>query len=286
LIGVQEIRPAMLAGGAVSLLQSGCMVVGLLWTKDPTLLVVINVISNLALNVIAYAWIERSLGHETRPIDQAAFVTFGLHQSALRFFDVVAAQTDKVLAFHMVGDVSLAMYVYATALPEQIRSLFKNFSSLITTRFVQRDLAHLKRNMMRYLLIMMACTGAVSAVYIAAAPLIYRLLFHKYVEAIAYSQVFALSIITMSSILPQTALQMKGLHREQYLHKTSSNIIQTILNVLGALTGGLWGLIYAQVAGRWLSFLIVTVLFYLAKEPVKSQPETASEILEEAVESV
>jgi O-antigen/teichoic acid export membrane protein len=278
LIGMQKIRPAMVAAGTVSLLQSACMVVALLFTKDPVTLVVVNVGSNLLLNGIAYAFTDRLIKMGKTAFDQGAFVTFGLHQSALGFFDTVSSQLDKVLAFQMVGDAPLAIYLFSIAMPEQIRSLFKNFSSLITTRFARRDLAHIKRNMARYLAIMAACSAGASIAYVFAAPFIYAFLFKKYLVAIPYSQVFALNIFTVASILPQTALQVKGMHKEQYIHKTSSNAIQVFANVVGVMTAGLWGLVYAQIIGRLLSFAIVTVLFYRAKERTGApEPEAALE---------
>jgi O-antigen/teichoic acid export membrane protein len=278
LIGRQMIRPAMLAAGTVSLLQSACLVGALLLTKDPVTLVVVNVGANLLLNSIAYFFSDRLIGIEKKAIAMRPFVQFGLHQSALGLFDTISSQLDKVLAFQMVGSAPLAMYLFAIAMPEQIRSLFKNFSSLITTRFARRDYAHLKQNMARYLAIMIACSAAASAAYVLAAPFIYEFLFSKYLVSIQYSQIFALNIFTVASILPQTALQVKGMHKEQYIHKTSSNAIQVVANVIGVMTAGLWGLIYAQIIGRVLSFAIVTVLFYRAKERSGDpEPEAALE---------
>jgi len=277
LIGMQKIRPAMLAAGSISLLQSVCMIVGLLFTKDPVALVVINISSNLALNAVGYFFTDRLLKLEKHAFDQAPFVRFALHQSALGFFDMVAAQIDKVLAFTMIGDAPLALYLFSVAMPEQIRSLFKNFSSLITTRFARRDFRHIQQNMARYLAIMAACSAAASIVYVFAAPFIYQFLFPKYIAAIPYSQLFALNIFTVAAVLPQTALQVKGLHKEQYAHKTSSNFIQIALNVIGVMYAGLWGLIYAQLAGRFISFVIVTILFYRARERSATTPDPDSE---------
>jgi len=264
LIGQQRFKESSLYAGAVSFAFSMVMIVGLLFTKSVLALAVINVFSNLALNLFVYARTKDTDGKGKR-LDDKEFVSYGLHQSAINFLNIAAAQIDKILVFQFAGAALLAVYVFAVAIPEQVKSLFKNTSTFILPRFAQRSLAEIRRGMPKYFLLFFIATAAVSAAYALVAPFLFGLFFKKYLDAVFLSQIYSIGLFTVAAILPQTALQAKGLHKELYISSLTSNIIQIVLDVICISFWGLWGMAAAQLVGRFANLVILTALLYFAK---------------------
>ncbi|MCX6703331.1 MAG: oligosaccharide flippase family protein [Candidatus Zambryskibacteria bacterium] len=281
--GQQKFRESSLYAGSINAGVSVALILWLLLVKDtrfvdyPLLLIIVSLSATILLNAGAYVYIKKFVT-KFQEFNAKEFVSYGLHQSALSFLGVVASQIDKILVFQIIGGMPLAQYLFAIAIPEQIRSVFKGFSRLIFTRFEKRSLESIKKGMLKYILLALGATIAVGALYALAAPYIFSLFFKQYIDAVKFSQVFALSLCTIASILPQTALQVKGYNKQLYIFTVSSNTIQIGLNILCISIWGLWGAVYSQLIGRTLSFFIVTILFYWSKaETFTDSPELAEE---------
>ena len=105
-------------------------------------------------------------------------------------------------------------------------------------------------------------TGSiVIASYILLAPYLYRFLFPAYVVAIPYSQIYAVSLISMIANPAVSYLSAKKKIREQYIRSISIFIFQIIIMALGVIYWGLFGLIIARVIIRFFGSCLSYILY-------------------------
>src|SRR3989344_2941426 len=156
-------------------------------------------------------------------------ISYGKHLTLMDLFPLIAQQLDKILIFHYLGPVQLAVYNFAIAVPEQIKAPFKNLKLLILLRFSVRETEEIKMGLLGKILKMSGILIGVVLIYFFIAPFLYKLFFPQYLESIFYSRIFALSIIFTSAILPLSFLQSKLAIKELYRFNALRAVFQIIL---------------------------------------------------------
>jgi O-antigen/teichoic acid export membrane protein len=186
-------------------------------------------------------------------------ISYGKHLSLIGVIGTIAAYLDRLLIFHYLGAAQVAIYSIAIAPPEQIKGLFKNVNFLALPKFSQRSKEEIKKTILSKTLQIILITIPVVVVYILLAPFIFKLFFPKYLDAVIFSQIFALSLITAGGIIPYTALQSQTAQKELYLFNFASSIFQIISLFIGVYFFGIMGAIIARIATRF--FNLITILY-------------------------
>lgn len=206
----------------------------------------------------------RSLLPDSAEADKEA-VPYGKHLTLIGLIGMLASQADKVLIFHYLGPVQLAIYAVATGPAEHLKSAFKNIGTLALPRFSTRTREELVASTFsktwRMALVVLACTIA----FAAAVPFLYPLLFPLYPDAAPYAQLFVLSTVGVALAIPQTALQALSAKRELYVLNTLSSLLQIGALFAGVLFYGLWGAIIARVGVRLATLCLGLVLMRIAR---------------------
>ncbi|MFY9457488.1 MAG: oligosaccharide flippase family protein [Candidatus Spechtbacterales bacterium] len=188
-------------------------------------------------------------------------VTFGKHLSLLNLFGIGAANIDKILIFHYLGAVEVAIYVFATAVPDQMRMLLKNLPKLALPKFSQRSAGEIKSTLFRKILLVTLIMVPVVALYFLVAPYIYKFIFPQYTESIAFSQAFALMLLLGGGGLPSAALKSQMAVKQSYILDIFSGISQTLLMFVFVTLGyGIWGVIAGRLLAKFLTFALSLVL--------------------------
>ena len=65
-------------------------------------------------------------------------ISYGKHLSFTGIIGTVATYLDRLLIFHYLGAVEVAIYSIAIAPPEQIKNLFKNIPTLAMPKLAQK----------------------------------------------------------------------------------------------------------------------------------------------------
>ena len=179
-------------------------------------------------------------------------ISYGKHLSLIDIISIIASQLDKILIFHYLGAIELAIYAFAVAIPEQIKSLLKNISILALPKFSEKSIEEIKKTIFKKMAWMSLFIALGTVFYIIAAPYIYKLFFPQYIESVFYSQIFSISLITAIAILPTSALQAKMAKKELYQLNIYSPLIQIILLFFFIYFYGLLGIILARVINRFI----------------------------------
>ncbi len=227
-------------------------------------------ISSTLANYIAYLFARNSA--KANKTKDPEMLTFAKHLSLLSIFNSIADQLDKVIVYHYIGAVELAIYVFATAIPTQLKGVLKGFYSLALPKFASRELGDLQKTMLDKMIKFLIIIVPVVILYIIAAPWIYQFFFPKYTDAIRASQIYSLSLIPFISVIPSTTLQAKKIINGLYGTSLIFSVIKILFLAIGVSTMGFWGVVYARVAYEYVGLGIYWWYAKNAKEAIPSTP--------------
>jgi hypothetical protein len=179
---------------------------------------------------------------------------------------IVALQADTILAFHYLGAAGLAVYVFAVAIPERLGGLVKFIPMAALPRFSVRTFSDARRGLLRRLPLAAAALLAIAASYALAAPFVFAFLFPEYVDALPYSQWFALSIVAALTQLLVALLSSHAFVRRLYAFNIAAPLLQLALQFAGVITFGLAGLVFGRLLGVFAALLIAFVLVVTVRE--------------------
>ena len=151
----------------------------------------------------------------------------------------------------------MAIYSFAIIPPEQLKGFLKNISSLALPKLSTKTIKEIKNTISRKMIILGLFVGIGIIIYIFLAPYFYKIFFPQYLESVFYSQIFSISLITIITILPETALRAKMAKKQLYQLNFFSPIIQIILLFLFINLYGLLGVILARVIWRFVNSIII-----------------------------
>jgi O-antigen/teichoic acid export membrane protein len=200
------------------------------------------------------------------PEQDKSIISYGKHLSLMSILPTIAGQVDKILVFHYLGTAQLAIYSFATTLPDQVKIIFKNLNALAFPKMAAMDSATLKKSVISKTVRLMILSGSLTVLYIIAAPLLFQFFLPQYTASIGLSQIFALSILIHPAGLLLTALQSQKAKKELYLFNTYSPIAQIAILFICLSYFGLVGLIAARVLIRVMNALISLLLVLRVKD--------------------
>ena len=196
-------------------------------------------------------------------------VAYGKHLSLMSLFGTVTGQMDSVLAFHFLGPANLAIYSFATAIPERLSSFFKFIPAAALPKFAVKTDEEIKRSILAKTGIGLVAGTIIAIVYIALAKLFFILFFPTYMAAVPYSQLYGLVIITSIGAVFPTALMAKRRIKSLYIFNIAIPLIQLVLQFVGVLSFGLWGLIVAKIL-FWIIYGILALILLLLEKSEES----------------
>jgi O-antigen/teichoic acid export membrane protein len=183
--------------------------------------------------------------------------TYGKHLSAMGFIGTIADNLDKLLIFHFLGAVEVAVYSFAIAPVMQLKGLLKNIHVLALPKLSLRSKAEIQRMITKRSLITLLASSPIVILYILTAPFIYKLFFPNYIEAVIYSQIFATSILFAAvGTLAATSLEAQMEVRKKYTLTAVSKTTKILLMLVLVIPYGIGGI----VAALLINYLLVVLL--------------------------
>ncbi|MBP7741220.1 MAG: oligosaccharide flippase family protein [Candidatus Pacebacteria bacterium] len=190
----------------------------------------------------------------------AEFHSLGLHLSAMNILFTLSQQADKLLIFHALGPVNLAIYTFAVSIPDQLRAILGNLETLSFPKFAKRPVHEILPTLGKKLWGLTGIIILIVICYIVAAPFLFSILFPAYMDSVLISQVYALSLIPVGSVVPLSLLQAHAAKRELYIFNTVIPILQIFTLWMGILFMGLLGAILARVLTRFATMALSLIL--------------------------
>ncbi len=241
--------------GAIFLLAQG-------YVASALVLVVAYLIGNAIPNIIFFLGAWHSVAR-TAPQETGA-VRYGMHLSLLNAPSTIANYLDALLLHAFMGPAALAVYSFAIALPEQLKSVFAMVATVAFPKLSSSvENGALKKTLPQKLIRATIFTTLMVGAYILVAPVLYSVLFPAYGESVFLSQIFALSLIFFPIGIFGTALKAEGNLKKIYIHELSMPILQILLLVTLIPFYGLWGAVIARVAARFVNHGVAFILFVI-----------------------
>ena len=190
-------------------------------------------------------------------------ISYGKHLTAIDILSNITAYLDKILVFHFLGPIDLAVYSFATAPPEQIKGFLKNIEPLALPKLSTKSKEEIKKTILPKSIKFGLIVAVGVVIYIFLAPFFYNIFFPQYTDSIFYSQIFAISLIGVIGTPIHIALQSQMAKKQLYQFNIYASLIQVALMIFLLYFYGLLGLILARVSTRLIS---VGILSYLIKK--------------------
>lgn len=191
-------------------------------------------------------------------------ISYGKHLSLMGFIGIVADYLDRIIIWHQLGAVSVAIYFFAVSLPQEIEGVLKNIGNLALPKFSKYTKEELESNLPPKILRLVLSTTCLTGIYILLAPFFYKILFPQYLDSILYSQIFSLSLVALAGTqLLSVSLTAQGKKRELYMARSVPSAIEILLFLVLIPLFGIWGAISAALITE---FIRLGLYLFLSKK--------------------
>lgn len=237
------------------------IIAALLYSTDNLLILIFTYfLINTSLRLIFFKLTAKNIPSENLVKDPET-ISYGWHLSLMNIISTVAGQLDKILVYHYLGAVDLAIYSFATVIPENIKGVFKNINALAFPKFSEKTAEEIKKTIFKKMAKLIIIAIFITIIYIILAPFIFKLIFPQYTDAIFYSQIFSISIILLPITgITITALQSQKAKKELYQFNIYSSIIEITVLFVMVYFYNLIGIILARIISRIISGIFSTIL--------------------------
>lgn len=236
---------------------------GVLYLKDALALLLVNLGVNAAVVVLLY--IRTLRRYPPNATGDAEALGYGNHLSGMNAFTIMVRQADALLVFHFLGPAILAVYAFASLIPERIGGLFKFLFFAGLPKFATQSRESITSSLLPKLGKATLAGIVLAGVYALIAPHLFALLFPQYLAAVPYTQLYALVIITGAGHISLSVLTAQQMKARLYVFNTLSPIFQLVLQVALLILFGLWGLLVARIIANIFDTLLATAL--ILKDP-------------------
>lgn len=259
--GKKDFRLISISNAASNIFSAIVVLIFIIFTQSPLWIVFGYFVSNTVATLFFYFVTIKKYN----PGDQANedYLKRGKHLSFMGVLGIISESIDKILIFHFLGGLSLAVYAFAVAPVTQINALLKLSAPVITPKITERTKEENKKHLPKKILQMTLLLIIPTAGYILLAPYFYKLFFPQYTDAIVYSQFYALIILTFgkkfTSIPALVHLPQKTLYKISLINNSISILSKVVLLFLFGLAG-------AIAAGVVTNFLLFAISYYYFKK--------------------
>lgn len=232
-------------------------------TATAILIATILLTKNIFFIILAYfiSWTTLYLIFLLLTIQKAHFnkeqdpktITFGKHLSLMSIMGTIDTHIDKVLLWYFFGAGQVAVLIIAYSIPKKIKHILNTISGLAFPKFSSRSKEELKASVPKKMFQIFLITAPLAILYILFANSIFKLLFPKYPNAVIYSQVYALILLTYPRTLLSAALRAKMQTKALYRIGFILSPIYIILLFILVPSFGMWGLV-----ATWLILEVIT----------------------------
>lgn len=190
-------------------------------------------------------------------------IAYGKHLSFIGAISSIAQYIDGVLVFHYLGSTPLAIYSFATIVPDGLKNIIKIINPLSLPKFSKKNLQQFP-DILRKTLIIFFIILIFILVYFFISPLIFKVLFPKYIDSLMYTRIYSFSLIGAATILPLSFLTGRSSKKEILTFNTVTSIFRIISLFIGVKYFGINGAAWSTVLFGLFSFILSIILLKIS----------------------
>lgn len=236
----------------------GSLVVVILLTNSVTLLVAtyfgVSVLLSLLFTYLVFT------KHQPNEKTEEGMVSYGKHLSIMGAVQGVANYLDKVLLWHFLGPLEVALFAFAQAPVETLRQIIKK--SLGTTAFTKlskKDFDTTRRTLPTKINKLFLLIVPIMVVYIIATPYIYNILFPQYVASIPFAQVLALMLLGVPFTFYNSFLLAQAKQKDLYITDLTVSFTLIISLLIFTPLWGIWGVVLAKLTREIVKAIVLYI---------------------------
>lgn len=258
--GKQKFKEAALLGLWLRPVLIITMLGALYFTDDPLILICVYFTTSFLSTYFLYA---RTVFRYKLPFTaDKQSLNYGKHMSLMGIVTTIGTHAEKLLIFHFLGAVQVAIYTIAMLPTTHLLKLYTVAGDLIFPKFTRRTFETLQKSMLHKIGVVFALSVVIVSAFIALAPYIYSFIFPTYQESILLAQIGALALLTKFGNLFMQAFTAHEMKKEQYIVRFSSIAIKIILLFVLIPMFGLFGAVYAFLLTHLYWIVLSTIIFY------------------------
>lgn len=266
LTGTGQFKRYFIYGFIINLVYFAAIATAILFFKNAVVLIFVNLGINAIMTIFFY-FRTLKVSHINGRTDSQT-VPYGMHLSIMNAFSTVISQLDSILVFHFLGPVNLAVYSFATFIPERAGALLSFIGTAAFPKFSKRSLGEIQKSIIPQTIRAGLLGICMMVVYIFLSPLLFHILFPEYKDALLYTQFYAPIIFLMAANLVSMALAAQRLKRELYIMSFVNPILLITLQIPLLLLFGIWGMLAARLLNDLIGILLGIVLLIRKKPEV------------------
>lgn len=257
LLGKKDFKRIAIYDLWTNIINTVPLILIILFTQN--ILILIAVYSLSRLIPVAFFYIRTLKLYNLKKTDaydqkeKKEMVNYAKHLSFLSAISVVSSNIDKVLIFHYIGAIQVAIYSFALAIPTRFSSYIRNLTGILMPRLSAKTSEAINSIFYKRLAQTFILGTIFSVVYIITAPLVFRFLLPNYLESIRYSQAIALLFIfSIPNSYIGTIFKAQKVISGAYAGAVL-DILRIILYIIFAIYWGIWGIIIATILVQAIS---------------------------------
>lgn len=256
LLGKRDFRRNTLYGFAIDILPPLCLIGVMLSSARDYVPAYVAVYFAIMITLSLYFYMRTLAAYRPKDNTDPELVRNTMHLSAMSIFGRVVTYIDKILIFHFLGPVQLAIYTFAAAPSQYILRLNGMFRTLAFPKLAARDIASLKASLPHKIMVHFLVAVIATILYVLLIPYFFKLLFPQYIESIPYAQALGLLILSTPGMWLGQTLVAHMRKTELYIINTIHPIIKITLFAILIPIYGIWGVIYATLIAGALGTLV------------------------------
>ncbi len=237
------------------------IIITLFFTQSIIALTAIYFLSNTLMRVLFLLRSLKKFPPNTNNQEEKEFIKFGKHLSFLRIVQTIAGQIDRMLLFHFLGAVQVAIYSFATLPVSEADIFLKNIRFLALPKLAIRTREEIKKTLLKKVGKATLLIAPLVLLYIIIAPYLYKIFFPQYTESIFFSQLFFLTILAFPASVIALSFQAQMAKKELYQFSIISPLVLIILLIILTPLYGILGIIIARLISQLFTVCFALFLF-------------------------
>ncbi len=233
------------------------IIITIFLTQNIFLIIFSYFISNTIIRLILFKFTIRN-NQFNEGVDSES-MTYGKKLTGISIIDTVMSQIDKILIFHYLGAVDLAIYMIAIAPPNQLRSLFGSLQSLSLPKFSQKTIKEIKETIFIKIIKYLAILSIIITLYILFAPYFFKILFPQYLTSIQYTQIYSLSLLSLPVLILLSIFHSQKMVSNIISLKIINQVFELIILFIFIINMGLLGVIISRVVSKLFNLLTYSI---------------------------
>jgi O-antigen/teichoic acid export membrane protein len=237
------------------------MIAILPFSKNIILIMLVFLFSN---TIVRFIYNQKTIGQiKNNEVDPEA-IKLGKSLTIIQGIDIFSNYIDKIFIWKFLGPIQLAIYSFAQIPIIKVIQLTP-IQAISLPKLSEQNMVNNKSIIMKAFLRLFLIMIPISILFILFIPMLYKVFFPQYQEAIPYVKTLGTLIALMPFTFITTTMIAQSRGSEMIGIQTTTFILKIILFFLFVPLYGIWGIIFTTI-GIEITKGLMTIYLFLKKD--------------------